>query len=112
MPSYNTGLYGNSFPLNTTKTPIDRILARRFRGYQKRAAIMKALNGAVVGGTASLTKKRVQASNPNVTGNKPIETKTVINRATVTADKQLIDNLLFASSRITTPTNKAGKFPA
>lgn len=112
MPSYYSPLYNNVFPLNTTKTPLDRVLATMFRGVSKRAALMKALNGAAAGGTAMASRKRVVASTVENGGVRAIETYNLVNRATTSADETYIDGLLDPTSRIATPTNKAGNFPA
>lgn len=107
MPTYSP-LYDNNFPLNTVKTPLDRVLATRIRGLRKRAALMKALNGAAPGGTATWAQKRVQANTTEQGGKRVIETYNLVNRATTAADETYIDKLLAPTSRIATPTNKAG----
>lgn len=112
MPSYNSPLFDNAFPLNTKKSPSDRILSMLLRGTTRRAALMKALNGANAGGTAAATEKRVAHSTSELGGVRPIETRTVINRATTNADKTGIDSILSMTSRIATPRNLAGTYPA
>ena len=112
MPTYNSPLFDNSFPLRTTKFAGDRVLANMFRGADKRAALMKALNGAAAGGTATATRKRVQHSQSELGGKRTIETFTLINRATTATDETIGDTILSPTSRIATPTNKAGTFPA
>lgn len=112
MASYYSPLFGNNFPLNTVKGANDRLLALAVRGVGKRAALMKALNGVVPGSNATYGYKRVTAGFENSGGVKPIETFNVLNRNTTNADATFINKLLLPSSRIATPVNGAGKFPA
>ena len=103
------------------RSPIEKKLARLLKRNQLRdvSAAFTALIGAAAGGTATSTYKRVQAptrlssTDPRVTaigdmgGLIDIETVTVINRATTSADetylKDFFDNELLEAG-ITYPT--------
>lgn len=112
MATYYSPLYSGNFPLNTVKGENDRLIARVMRGSGKRAALMKALNGVVPGSLATDTRKRIAAGYEGVGGIKPIETFTVLSRNTTAGDVTFINKLLAPTSRIATPTNLAGKWPA
>lgn len=83
-------LYGRSSTQRNMSYPLAGIGPAAFR------AIMKALNGAAAGGTAASTYARVQHS-ANPGGLRTIETITLINRATTTADRDLINTLVIDS---------------
>lgn len=91
----------------------NRQLFRLMRRSRVQRALMIALNGAAVGGTATSTRKRVAANATEQGGVRTVETLTEINRATVAADETEIDAILLNDdSRIATPTNRAGTWPA
>lgn len=107
MPTYYSPLFDNAFPLNTTKSLLDKVVARRMKGAKKRAALMKALNGAAPGATATNSRKRVVASTTEQGGVRPMETFYEVNRATTAADKTANDALYTMTTRIATPNNPA-----
>lgn len=110
------------------RSPLERQLAKLFRRNQLRSlvAVMTALNGAVAGGTATASYKRVKApalpsaGTPQPTyigemaGNRTIETQTDISRVTTSADVTYINditgiNLLEAEMATTTyPVDSSG----
>ena len=104
------------------KNPLDRGVARLFRrsrsGMRSLAALMKALNGAEVGQTATVTRYRVEGDDVELRGNtaagggkRTIETVTKLNRATTSADKEYIDTLIdpkFVQDIDNRPVDKSG----
>lgn len=112
MPTYYSPLFENNFPLNTGDYLMNKPMRVIFKRSRKQAALMKALNGAAAGGTAAISRKRVVASTTEQGGVRPMETFYDVNRATTAADETAIDTVLTPTSRIATPTNKAGTFPA
>lgn len=136
MPSYSglwNGLYGVNYTAlgtnntkefnNTDKVHLTKVIART-RGGRVLATVMKALNGAAAGDTATMTAKQIaNDSNPaNPIGNggkRVVATKTDINRATTAADETMIDLIydrIFAPSPYPVDKsrngggNKAGRF--
>lgn len=96
------------------RSPLERHIAKTFKRNQLRelVAVMAALNGAAAGGLASASYKRVQAptgpsqSTPAVTeidefgGLRTIETVTVINRVTTSADESYVDDVLAVTDNL------------
>ena len=82
-------LLHNRSPLNSG---ISRMLSRRGQMRALKEAML-TLNGAAAGSAAAASYKRVQhSSDPG--GARTVETVTVINRNTVTSDKDYIDAIL------------------
>ena len=76
-------------------------------------ALWRALTGAAAGGTATATKAQVQATQGgNLTGVIPIETVTLVNRATTAADRTailaLLDRVVYPSSYIADASGNGG----
>lgn len=74
--------------------------------------IAETLNGAAAGSTATKTLGRVSA-NEELGGKRTIETETLVNRATTTADRDEINSDIFSLTSKTTfgsspPANKDG----
>jgi hypothetical protein len=96
-----TGEDTNTATFNSTsKRMLSKLM--RHKGTRPLARIMIALTGAAAGGSASETRTRVDAvaanGNPLSNGGLiPIETQSLINRATTAADESLIESLLDGS---------------
>lgn len=101
-------LYSSAYATTVSRNPLERAATRLFRRMNSRRGLMLALNGAATGGTATVQEKRVAHSTTNLGGVRSIETMTYVNRATTAADETAGDNVLNKTSRIATPTNKAG----
>jgi hypothetical protein len=103
-------LYGSladAHSLLINRTTLIRHLQRAFRrrGLRVQAALILALNGAAAGGTASASRYRVQMTpgNDERGGQRTIESVSLINRATTSADETAIDgiaNPAFAPARL------------
>ena len=104
-------LFG-TYSTTVDRNSLERIATKLFKRMNKRRGLMLALNGAATGGTATVQEKRVAHSTTNLGGVRSIETFTYVNRATTAADETAGDKVLNEDSRITTPTNKAGNWPA
>jgi len=90
--------------IETTSADKNRV-AKALRGKGQRAlrAIMAALNGVAPGANAAATVTRVTASD-ELGGARPIETQTLINRATTAADvADIADDILTAHEWSNTP---------
>lgn len=105
MPAYS--------PIFGTLTLSGRkALSRRYFRTGRATRVIRELydtlvNGAV-GATAELTQARVQHSTSELGGVRPIETQTLINRATVAGDATDLTNYLSEDSKIATPDDEAG----
>lgn len=90
---------GAKYALKVNRDSIVMRVAKllRAKGNRKIAGLMKALNGAAAGGTATETYSRVgektQFADAELGGLREIETRTVINRATTSTDETLLDKL-------------------
>lgn len=100
-------LFG-AYSTTVDRNSMERVLTRLMKKLGKRKGLMLALNGAAVGGAASVNRKRVTHSRTELGGVRTIENNYLVNRNTVAADETDGDNLLNKSTRITTPTNAAG----
>lgn len=105
-------LYNNAYVPLVNRNPLEKTVSRAFRRMNSRRGLMVALNGAATGGTATVQEKRVQHDRDMLGGVRPIETFTYVNRATNAADETAGDELLVLNSRIATPSNGAGTWPA
>lgn len=111
MPSYSglwNGVYGinysalgsnNTKELNNTERVMLSKTLSRTRGGRVLGVLIKALNGAAAGGTATATHRRitpdVNPASPEIGGGvRPTELKTDISRATTAADETMIDNII------------------
>jgi hypothetical protein len=94
------------------RNPLRRAIFRLMRRQRVDRALQNALNGAAVGAVASSTRKRVAANPTENGGVRTIETLTEISRVTTAADKTDRDDSVAEDSRITTPNNGAGSWPA
>lgn len=110
MATYSP-LFG-SYSLQVNRNPLERAVTRLMKKMGKRQELMLELNGAGTGATATASRKRVAHSTTELGGIRTIETYNEVNRATTAADETAGDALLSKSSRIATPTNKAGSFDA
>lgn len=106
-------LGGNTKEFNSTEKAE---VARLFRGRGSRimGAVLRALTGAAVGGTATQTYRQV-ASEGDINaglsngGKRTVNTVTDINRVTTSADETLIDEMTTRLNAPTSyPTDKGG----
>lgn len=111
MPAWSglwDGVYAQPYaPINQRMTLPRRVGMTYARdGMKINAAIGTALNGSAVGGTASATHRRVEAVQANAAfnlgGKRTVETQTLINRATTSADETALDALFAAKFAPTT----------
>ena len=126
MPSYSglwNGVYGVNYSAlgtnntkelnNTERTLLSKSLSRT-RGGRMLASLIKALNGAAPGGTATATHRRivsdVNAASPEVGGGvRATEVRNDVNRVTTAADETMIDAILDRTFAPTTyPRDRAG----
>lgn len=119
MP-FTTGIYGNNYTFVKGKAPNTRKLKQLMRDQEMRTlrALMVALNGVAPGGTASATVRQVAnngGSANNVTsvgalgGRRALQTRTLINRATTSADQTYITNLMTRRfGPLTYPRDRSG----
>ena len=89
-----------------------KALTRRYFRTGRSTRVIRELydtlvNGAV-GATAALTQVRVKHSQVELGGLRPVETQTLINRATVAADATDLTDYLSEDSKIATPNDVAG----
>lgn len=118
MPAWSglwDDVYGQPYaPINQRMVLPRRIGMSYVReGMAADAAIAKALNGAAAGGTATATRKQVEAlqsiNSLGLGGARVIETKTIINRATTAADETAVDAMIEAKFAPTTyPVDASG----
>lgn len=107
MANYS-GLYGDGYTLLVNKQPgVRDVISKKLMRSLKLQELMLTLNGASAGSTAAKTYKRVAGTGEN-SGIIDMETVTVVNRVTTSADKADIDTILDASFGISTaPVNAA-----
>lgn len=89
-----------------------KALTRRYFRTGRATRVIRELydtlvNGAV-GATAALTQARVAHSITELGGVRPIETQTLINRATVAGDATDLTDYLSEDSKVATPADVAG----
>lgn len=118
MPAWSglwDGVHGQAHSLITRHTGSMSRITHEMRkpGMRKLKELMLTLNGVAPGATALATYPRVEAQadpgNPAVGGGEvPIETVTVINRVTATADKTLITEMLELDAQPAYPTDASG----
>ena len=119
MPSY-AGFWGEqagAYSLLTNKSSLEKSLRRVMRRPQMRKlnAVMKALNGAAAGGTATKTFKQIDDSaitHPmsvgELGGRRTVSTVTAINAATTAAQEAAIDAILDGDFGPTYPHDTSG----
>lgn len=120
MASYSglfDGVHGSAHALLTNKTGnAETMIARLFSKKSGQRAVLRelmvTLTGATAGSTAAVTNKRVQAAadvDNNVQGGaRVIETDTLVNRVTTSADATRILGALQLSSQPTYPVDASG----
>lgn len=103
--------WGNSYAFIRSKSSLRKVVGRLFNQKELRAdrALMNALLGAVAGGTATDTLKRVQHSQTELGGKRTIETEILVNRATTAGDDTDLTAayLTYASRPTSYPVDKA-----
>lgn len=110
MATYSP-LFG-TYSLQVDRNPLERAVTRLMKKMGKRQELMLTLNGATAGSAALSSRKRVAHSTTELGGVRSVEAYNEVNRVTTATDKTHGDNLLSKSTRIATPTNKAGSFDA
>jgi len=92
-------IHGQPYTFTGSRGAVSREieLALKQPGNAVLGALMAALNGAAVGGTATRTVRQVEALRENagytLGGRRNVLTNTLINRATIAADKTAIDTI-------------------
>lgn len=104
-------LYNGQYSTTVDRNSMERVVTRLLKKLGKRKGLMLALNGAAVGGAAQVNRKRVAHSLTELGGIRQIENNYLVNRNTAAADETAGDALLNQTTRIATPTNKAGRWP-
>jgi hypothetical protein len=110
MPTYSP-LFG-TYTLRDDRSGLRRSAFRLMRRLRRDRELFDTLIGAAAGGTAALTEKRVVASRVEQGSKRPVETRTIINRATTAADVTNLKNMLSMDSKIATPADRAGSWTA
>ncbi len=118
MPAWSglwDGIYGAPYaPINQRMTLPRRVgMAYARDGMLANAALGVALNGAAVGGTATATRPVVRAVQSSgslgLGGARPVDTQTLINRATTSADQTALNALFQAKFAPTSyPVDRGG----
>lgn len=104
--------WGGSYTPIVNRSPLERSITRLVKKLAKRQELMLTLNGAAAGSAANASRARVAHSLEELGGVRSIETYNEVSRNTTSQDKTDIDSLLSQSSRIATPANAAGDWPA
>lgn len=107
-----SGFWGGSLTLLVDRNPLERVLTRTLKKIGKRQELMLTLNGAAAGSTATKAKGQVSHSTSELGGVRTVASVNEVNRATTSADKTAGDALLSQSTRVTTPSDGAGDWPA
>lgn len=97
-----SGFWNDSYSFINGNHPREKSIKRtmRKRGLKVLQELLVTLNGASVGGSAVATYTRVAGNGTGVTsvgslgGDRPMETRTQLNRVTTSADQTRINNLL------------------
>lgn len=117
MPAWSglwNNVHGQNYALITARSNLMQRVAKLFarEGGRADAELLTTLNGAAAGGSASETRKRVTAvqstEQMNLGGARVIETQTVVNRATTSADETNYDNILTPDYSPTYPVDRGG----
>lgn len=99
-----SGYYNNTMPLSYHRTNQERRIARTLssRGGRMLGRVMSALNGVAPGAAVNDTYVRVQHgaafSITSLGGLRPVETVTLRNAVTTTADRDYINNNIYAEA--------------
>ena len=101
-------LFNSQYSTTVDRNSLERVVTKLIKKLGKRKGLMLALNGAAVGGAASVNRKRVAHSLTELGGVRTIENNYLVNRNTAAADETAGDALLNQTTRIATPTNRAG----
>ena len=101
---------------STRQTPFDLTINKLFRkiGSRQAGALLNVLIGAAAGTTATYTYQRPAVqnifSNPGMLGGlRPIETKTVVNRASTAADVTALKALFAVGGSLTRVRSSSGR---
>lgn len=121
MPSFSglfDGVHGTPHALLGTRkignaeTQLARLVAPRSYGRGVVRAVLTALTGAAVGGTASSSHKRLKAvadlDSNGLGGVREIEVFSGVNRATVAGDETKLDGAATLSAKPTYPHDASG----
>jgi hypothetical protein len=105
MPAWSglfNGVHGEDHSLLVNETNLKTKVTNAFRrlGLRKEKALLASLIGAAAGGTATLTRGRIEAitSDEGLGGVRTVETVTDINRATTAADVTALKEVLAGRS--------------
>lgn len=106
--------WGDSYAFIKSKSSLREVIAQLLNVKSMRSdrALLSTLLGASAGSTATATLKRISHSQTELGGVRPVETETLVNRATTAADDtELTAALLtFNSQANAYPVDKATRF--
>lgn len=105
-----SAFWNDSYSFIRGVTPLRKVVARLLERKELRRdrQLLNVLLGTVPGTTATSTLKRVQSSTSENGGLRPIETETIVGRASTAADDtELTTQLLTYNSRPTYPADRA-----